>query len=301
MTIDRNKLLFAAVLIGTGLLLPLSSNATDVARWKVGETGEWTTDTNDWQGATDSPLPSPGYPGTNHSVGIGSAVVSISSQDVSIAELYISDGAFLTINNGKTISVSNDVNYKAYNQLVGSVKAPNGTVNLQNCKTGIIYGLSFELGTIATPGYLDLGATWGTTDGFRSDFGTLDTVLIRLTNGGFRVDASNITMRGNTAILNYGQEMTFRGDWNNSDTTVVFMVQGKGAGTIDIAGNFSFGGCQLFETVDTNGVNLIQVGGDATLTNAILTVGVTVALTNPAASYDLVRVPVAKTIGASGF
>lgn len=61
MTIDRNKLLFAAVLIGAGLFLPLSSNATDVARWKVGETGEWTTDTNDWQGATDSPLPSPGY------------------------------------------------------------------------------------------------------------------------------------------------------------------------------------------------------------------------------------------------
>ena len=300
MTRKRIRLLLAAVLIGSGTLLPLSSDATDVARWKLGETGEWTTNTNDWQGATDSPLPSPGYPGTNHSVGIGSGYVSISSQNVSVAELYMSDGASLTINNGRTLTVSNDVNYRAYDHLVGYIKVPNGTVNLQNSKTGIVYGLSFELGTNTTPGYLDLGSTWGTTNGFRSDFGTLDTVLIRLTNGGFRVDASNITMRSNTAILNYGQEMTFRGDWNNSDTTVVFMVTGKGTGTIDIAGNFSFGGCQLLETVDTNGVELIQVGGDATLTNTILTIGVTAALTNPAASYDLVRVPTAKTIYTNG-
>ena len=300
MTIDRNKLLLAAVLIGGSLFIPLSVDATDVARWKLGETGEWTTNTNDWQGATDTPLPSPGYPGTNNSVGIGSGYVSISSQDVSVAELYMSDGALLMIDNGRTITVSNEVNYRAADHLVGYVKVPHGTFNLQNSKTGIVYGLSFELGTNTTPGYLDLGSTWGTTNGFRSDFGTLDTVLIRLTNGGFRVDASNITMRGNTAILNYGQEMTFRGDWNNSDTTVVFMVQGKGTGTIDIAGNLSFGGGNLMETIDTNGVNLIQVGGDATLTNTTLTVGVTDSLTNPAASYDLVRVPAAKTIYTNG-
>jgi len=300
MTANQTRRLFAGMLIGSWLLLSPSSNATDVARWKVGETGEWTTDTNNWQGATDAPLSSPGYPGTNHSVGICSAVVSVSSQHVSVAELYISDGAFLIINDGKTITVSNAVNYKAYNQLVGSVKVPNGTVNLQNCKTGIICGLSFEIGTDSTGGYLDLGATWGTTNGFRSDFGTLDTVLIRLTNGGMRVDASNITMRSNTSILNYGQEMTFRGDWNNSDTTVVFVVQGRGTGTIDIAGDLSFGGCRLFETIDTNGVNLIQVGGDATLTNATLTIGATAALTNLAASYDLVRVPAARTIYTNG-
>mgnify|MGYP001558485197 CR=1 FL=1 len=300
MTSTRTRLLLVAVIIGDSFLLPLSSDATDVARWKLGETGEWTTNTNDWQGATDTPLPSPGYPGTNHSVGIGYSSVSISSQDVSVAELYMSDGALLTITNGRTLTVSNEVNYRAADHLVGYVSVPNGTFNLQNSKTGIVYGLSFELGTSSTAGYLDLGSTWGATNGFRSDFGILDTVLIRLTNGGLRVDASNITMRSNTSILNYGQEMTFRGDWNNSDTTVVFMVQGKDTGTIDIAGNLSFGGCQLFETIDANGVNLIQVGGDAILTNAVLTVGCTDALTSPAASYDLVRVPAARTIYTNG-
>ncbi len=124
--------------------------------------------------------------------------------------------------------------------------------------------------------------------------------MVSLANGGLRVDANSITMQDNSGIRNYGQEMTFRGEWLNPDGTTTFMLNGKGAGTIDIAGNFSFGGCNLYASIDTNGVNLIQVGGDATLTNAVLTIGATDALTNLAASYDLIRVSAAKTIYTNG-
>ena len=94
--------------------------------------------------------------------------------------------------------------------------------------------------------------------------------------------------------------MTFRGNWLNPDGTTTFMVYGQGLGSIDIAGNLSFGGCKLYTTIDPNGINLIQVGGDAILTNTTLTVGCTDALTKPASSYDLIRVPVDRSIYTNG-
>jgi len=285
------------------VLLPLlmtdhAAFAEDYAEWQS-LSGDWHTTTN-WADVNDVALPSPGYPTTNFNVWIGGGCVTISSQDVSIATLQLKAASILTVTNGYTLTVTNSVNYQPADAPVGFIAIPNGNVNLLNVQTGTIYGLYFDVGTNGTSGYLDLGSIWGTTNGFPANFGSLDYVLISVTNGGLRVDANSITFQDNSGIRNYGQDVTFGGDWLNADGTTVFMVNGNGTGTISIAGNFSFGGCKLYETIDANGVNLIQVGGDATLTNAVLTIGATDGLTNPAASYDLVRVPAAKTIYTNG-
>ncbi len=287
-----------ALIVMLFFLLGHSVYAGTFALWQIGEMGDW-HGTN-WLDENGSALPTPGYPTNNFSVEIEGGLVTISSQNVDIAYLQISQGSILTVTNGRTITVRNSTDFQPTDQTAGYLQVPYGSANIFNTKTSTVYGLSFDLGTNNTSGYLDFGAEWGATNGFAANFGTLYACAINLQNGGFRVDASNITMQTTCTVCNAGQEMTFRGDWLNPDGSTVFAVNGYGTGTIDIAGNFSFGGCKLYSIIATNGVNLIQVGGDATLTNSTLTVGVTTNLTNSAASYDLVRVPAANTISTNG-
>ncbi len=268
------------------------------AHWSPGEIGDWTA--TNWLGIGDSTLPAPGYPTSDYTVDICAGFVSIVSQDVSVVALWVADESVLTVANGKTLTVVNGANFHPGSRSVGHVFIPDGHVNLRNTRVLEVHGLSFDIGTNSTAGYLDLGSEWGSTNAIAESFGILNGVRINLANGGLRVDASNITMRSGTAIRNSGQEMTFRGDWLNPDGTTTFFVDGNGPGTIDIAGNFSFGGCALNAMVDTDGVSLIRVGGDAMLSNATLTVGCSDALTGTAASYDLIRVPAGKTIYTNG-
>jgi len=268
------------------------------ACWISGEVGDWTS--TNWTGIDDIPLPAPGYPTSNCGIDIGAGNVSIASQNVSVAALCLWHESILTVSDGRTLTVSNAVNFHPNKAVLGSVFVPNGYVNLCNNQTAAVYRLSFDIGTNDTAGYLDLGATWGTAEGYPSNFGTLDNVSINLANGGLRVDAHSITMRKNCGIWNSGQEITFRGDWLNPDGTTTFFVDGNGPGTIEIAGNFSFGGCALNAMIDTDGVSPIHVGGDAILSNGTLTVGCSDALTSAAASYDLIRVPASKTIYTNG-
>lgn len=262
------------------------------------DTGDWIT--TNWVNESCDSLPVPGYPTNGYCVDYREGIVSIASQDVSIAELTINNGCTLTITNGKVMTLSGTLNWQTDDRTSGYLAIPDGYMNVHNDQTGPVYGVSFCLGTSNTSGYLDFGATWGATNGFHSDFGSLYLTAINLQKGGLRVDASKITMQSTCTVYNAGQEMTFRGDWLNPDGSTSFTVNGKSTQTIDIAGSFSFGGCRLFETIGTNGLQLIQVGGDATLTNTVLTLGASAALTNPAASYDLVRVPAAKTIYTNG-
>jgi len=285
-------------LIGVFLFAGLSANAGSFAQWQIGASGDW-HGTN-WIGENRSPLSAPGYPTNSFSVEVFGGIVTISSQNVDIAYLQVSQESVLIVTNGQTITVRNATDFQPAQQTTGYIQIPNGIANLFNTKTSFIYCLVFNIGSNATSGYLDLGSTWGATNGFASNFGTLCQTAINLQKGGLRVDADSISMLNTCIVCNAGQEMTFRGDWQNPDGTTVFTVNGKGTGSIDIAGDFSFGGCELFETVDANGVNLIQIGGDATLSNVTLTVGCTAAMTNTAASYDLVRVPAAKTIYTNG-
>jgi len=273
--------------------------AENYAQWQTGTVDDWHVATN-WADVTNAPLPSPGYPTTNFSVWIGDGYITISSQDVTIATLQLKSGGILTITNGCTLTITNSVNYQPADQPIGFIQIPNGYVNILNPQTSTVSGLYIDIGTNDTTGYLDLGSTLGTTNGYPADFGVINSVLISITNGGLRVDASNITMQASSGVRNYGQEMTFRGDWLNPDGTTTFIVNGTGLGTIDIAGNFSFGGCKLYATIDTAGINLIQVGGDAILTNSTLTVGCIDALTTPATSYDLIRVPSDRAIYTNG-
>ena len=198
------------------ILLPLltvcrSVQADDYAEWQS-LCGDWHVATN-WAGVTNAPLPVPGFPSTNYSVWIGGGYVTISSQDVSVASLQLKSGSILTVTNGVSLTVTNSLNYQPASGIAGYLEIPNGTVNILNAQTGTVSGLYCDIGTNGTTGYLDLGAIWGTTNAYPSDFGTLDSVLISLTNGGLRVDANSITMQDNSGIRNYGQEMTFRGDW----------------------------------------------------------------------------------------
>jgi|GEM_PF-1604854 len=284
-------------------LLPLltvcpSVQADDYAEWQSGKMDEWTS--TNWVGETNAPLPDPGYPSTNYSVWIGGGYVTLSSQDVTVATLQLKSESILIVTNGRSLTVTNSVNFQPANQLVGYVEIPNGYANFLNAEADTVSGLSFEVGTNEATGHLDFGAEWGKSSEFTPNFGTLYGCSINLINGGLRVDASNITMQTICTIYNAGQEMIFRGDWLNPDGSTVFTVNGKSTNVIDIAGNFSFGGCRLNETIDANGVELIQAGGNAILTNAILTIGATDALTKPAASYDLIRVPLNKSISTNG-
>ena len=185
-------------------------------------------------------LTSPGYPTNGFCVDYNEGSITISSQDVSIAELTVNNGSTLTITNGKSLTVAGTIDWREADRTVGYFAIPDGYLNCHNDQTGPVYGVSFSLGTSNTSGYLDLGATWGATNGYHSDFGTLNLVAINLQKGGFRVDASNVTMQTTCTVFNTGQEMTLRGNWQNPDGSTIFTVNGKGTGTIDIAGNFSF-------------------------------------------------------------
>jgi len=287
------------LLIGIVFFLAvLSANAGTFAKWQIGAADDW-HGTN-WLDESRSPLPAPGYPTNNFSVEVSGGIVTISSQNVDIAYLQISQESVLIVTNGQTITVRNATDFHTAQETAGYIQIPNGTANLFNTKTSVVYCLVFDIGTNTTSGYLDLGAEWGATNGFPANFGTLYADAIYLQNGGFRVDASNITMLTTCTVYNAAQEITFRGDWLNPDGTTIFIVNGAGTNAIDIDGNFSFGGCKLYATIDTNGVELIQVGGDATLTNVTLTIGCTDSLTNPSASYDLIRVPTNMNIYTNG-
>ncbi len=291
--------MFVLALMSVCLFGRTAAGNTNMAGWLEGQIGDWMS--TNWVTPNGLALPPPGYPGNDYDVEVWAGNVTSASQDVSVASLQLQNtGTLLNITNSHSLTVRNTLNSMPSRYGMPSLNIADGTVNVLNTFTGTVRDLSVQVGGFSGDGYLDLGAVWGATNAYPSEFGTLANVLVSLTNGGFRVDASNITMQTTCTVYNAGQEMTFRGDWLNTDGTTTFMVNGKGTGTIDIAGNFSFGGCKLYTSIDTNGINLIQVGGDAILTNAILTVGCTDTLTNPAATYDLIRVPTAKTIYTNG-
>jgi len=284
-----------------GIFLAASLTLADeppYACWIMGVNADWAT--TNWLNINNAPLPTPGYPTNTYCVDIPASAVTIGSQDISTMGLRLNHDGTLTVTNGKSFTLSDPMNFHPETKTVGYVFIPDGYVNIRNDPTGTMYGLSFTVGTNNSDGYLDLGAEWGATNGFATNFGTLYQTAISLVNGGLRVDAGSISMLNTCIVCNAGQEMTFRGDWLNQDGTTIFTVTGKGTGMIDIAGNLSFGGCSLFATIDTNGVNLIHVGGDAILTNVTMTIGCTDTLSNPASSYDLVRVPSAQTIYTNG-
>ncbi len=274
--------------------------AEEVAQWAPGEVGEWTVGTNLWQGADGTPLAPPGYPGSAHAVGIAGGGVYVASQNVTVAELSLTEESVLCVTNGRTLTVTAAANYEAVDRIVGAVRVPYGTVNLLHTGTGVVCGLSFELGTNALSGFLDLGGVWGATNNLTPDFGALDLVTINLRRGGLRVDTGTVAMRNQCFVQNRGQELTLRGDWTNPDGTTTLWLNGTGAGTLDVAGSLFFGRCALHATVDTNGVSLLRIGGDAVLTNVTLTVGATTALTSLGAGYDLIRVPAARSILTNG-
>lgn len=282
-------------------ILTLSSRAyawstNEMVYWPEWSLGEW-TGTN-WLDGSGVPMTSPGYPSTNHFAVISSGDVLISSQNVEVAGLHVMGGSVLTISNGCSLTVFAECQNNQ-EQFEPQYKVVDGWLNVWNTNQGAVMNAAFDLGA-DQDGYLDLGATWGDTSGFPDDFGTLYGVRINLWKGGFRVDAHSITMLEETRIATWGQEVRMRGDWLNPDGSTTLALIGAGPGTVLIEGDWSFGGCTLEITLDTNGVSLIQVGGDATLTNAAIQVGVSSALSEASSSYDLVRVPAVGTIWTNG-
>ena len=169
-------------LLGTVLLLVgLPVHADDYAQWQSGTVGDWHVATN-WADVTDAPLPAPGYPTTNYDVWIGGGYVTISSQNVTVTTLQLKSGSILIVTNGVALTVTNSMNYQAASGIAGYIQVPNGYVDILNPQTGTVSGLYCDLGTNGSPGHLDLGATWGTTNGYPSSFGILDHVLISLAN-----------------------------------------------------------------------------------------------------------------------
>ena len=274
------------------------SSAYEHASWQEGYAGEWTS--TNWVDTSGDPLAAPGYRGTNHTVDITVGSVTVASQNVEIVALMLGTGASLTITNSRALTIDRGFNFTRPDAGTRPVCIADGTLNLLNAITNDLYDTTFTVGTNGNSGYLDLGATWGTTNGFADNFGLLAGVTIDVNQGGLRVDANSISMYASNRIETAGQEVTMRGDWLNPDRTTTFLVSGDGPGNIDIGADWSFGGCTLEVTLDTNGVSLIQVGGDTIFTNATIRIGSTEALTNAAATYDLVRVPTAKTISTNG-
>ncbi len=295
MRLHRYALLVLAVAL-LSLSVYAGEDDYDYDTWIIGAAGDWTS--TNWLGSTRQPLPAPGYPGTNAIVEIQCGTVSVTTQDVTTICLNIRDSGTLIVTNSRTVQLD-VLNMHRNRYTPGHMVIADGTVNVLNDNTNQLRDLVVDLGTSGN-GYLDLGATWGATNGFQGNYGDVGGLVASVNKGGLRIDANSVNMALGCHLNTYGQEITFRGDWINPDGSTVLTINGAGPGTVSIAGNFSFGGCRLNETVDTNGVELIQVGGDASLTNVTLTIGATDTLTNPAASYDLVRVPSAKTIYTNG-
>lgn len=274
------------------------SNAYDYASWLDGCHGVW-SGTN-WVDENDNPLDVPGYPGTNHSVGISAGRVNIVSQNIEIVALSMGAGAELIVTNSRTLTLKRGINFARADEGKHTVMIPDGTMNIINFITNDLYDTKFVLGTNGSSGYLDLGAIWGATNNFASNFGLTAGITIDVRNGGLRVDADNISMYSSNIIQTTGQEITMRGDWLNPDGTTTFSMRGDGTGSIDIDGDWDFGGCTLAATLDTNGVSLIKVGGDAVVTNATFKIDSTESLTNANATYDLIRVPATQSISTNG-
>ena len=269
----------------------------NIAYWEEWSAGEWTsTNWFDWDRV---PLPAPGFPDTNHLAIISGGEVAISSQSVSVAGLHVVGGSVLYVSNGCSLTVHSGFqnNPDSYSP---KYVISHGVVNVWNSNSAPVYDVVFNLGSDESEGFLDFGATWGATNDFRGNFGTLHGVVVNVRKGGLRVDAHSISMREGCRVTTLGQEVVFRGDWLNPDETTTFAVNGDGPGEIVVGGDWSFGGCTLEVVFDVNGVSLIQVGGNAILTNSTLKIGASGVLTNTAASYDLVRVPSANSIQTNG-
>jgi hypothetical protein len=268
------------------------------AFWCTNAMGSWTDAANWTAFPGEPPLPDPGYPGTNGRamLRLGTSVIT---GDVEVACLY-AFGATVSIDNDATLTCSKSLNGELpETEEAGRMVIGMGNVNILSPNTGATYNVTAHVGTNGN-GYLDFGATWGTTNGFPADFGTLANVSVYLQQGGLRVDAESITMQNSCLISNAAQEVTFRGDWLNPDATTIFIVQGRGGSGTTVDGNFSFGGCTLSIILDTNGVHLLNIGRNAFMTNVILKIGSTDALQSTSNTYDLVRVPTAKTIYTNG-
>ena len=265
--------------------------------WNTNGVGQWADSTNWSPLPGENTLPLPEYPGTNERAFVAQGEVILTNY-ISVAQLQIEGDSFVYVRDGGRLDCIASLNDTPVSD-GGNLGIYGGYVNII-CPTATVFGLSVHVGNGDGRGYLDLGATWGTSTNFPGDFGVLSGGALFVENGGVRVDAGSISMIESCVVSNAGQELLFRGDWLNPDRTTTLIMYGADTNDTVIGGDFLFAGCLLNAVLDTNGVALVDVGGDAILTNASLMITATEALQTFGNTYDLLRVPVGNNILTNG-